>query len=132
MRNEINKEQTGSAIENVVHIVQHAIHSNNMDLVKNMLLLDNFHDVPKEQREGYAFSTSYFAFTEYGYDNVIKYLIFDYNISEANSIAVLSQMDIGLNIDPIIKQMFESNKLNYELNFELEKNKENLEKKLKV
>jgi hypothetical protein len=132
MNNEINKEQPGSVIENVVHIVQHAIHSNNMNLIKDMLLIENFHDVPKEQREGYAFSTSYFAFTEYGYDNVIKYLIFDYNISEANSIGVLAQMDIGLNIDPRVKQMFESNKLNQELNAELENNNEKYSKKPKV
>jgi hypothetical protein len=101
----------------IKHHVVHAIVSDNLQALEEMLLSNNFHGISLERRESVAFSTCYDAFILYTNVIGLKYLIFDYNIGKHNTIELMYKD--GADLDLRVKQMFESRDLNKELNAEL-------------
>lgn len=113
----------------IYNIVEYASASGNMKHIQDLLLADDFRGIPKDQREAYAFSSAYHIFTSLDNDKTLRYLIFDYKVSESNTINCLS----SIKIDTRVKKMFEMRKLNQGLNNELINEKDNTNKiKIKI
>lgn len=102
-----------------------SITSNNISLIKKAMNSPAYGSLIKEEKEFEAFKTVYQSVFLFGNNNeLLQYLIFDYKISEVNSIDKIK-------VDDKVKAMFQARNLSNELSTELDdKNKPN--KKLKV
>jgi hypothetical protein len=105
--------------------LNHVVGNNDLDQFKEIMTSQEFKIIPHYHKEYYAFYTSYINFKD-KHNDILIYLIFDYNISESNSIDKIS-----VGVVDTVKQMFESRKINIELNQELIENF-NPNKKTKV
>jgi hypothetical protein len=105
------------------------IGNNNLNGLKQLISSPTFSILTKEQIDSSAFQVAYFTCEQMRVheSEIIKYLIFDYGIKEENSIDL-----IKVNVNPFIKQMFQSRNLNAELSLELENTSNRPSKKLKV
>jgi hypothetical protein len=105
------------------------IGNNNLNGLKQLISSPTFSILTKEQIDSSAFQVAYFTCEQMRVheSEIIKYLIFDYGIKEENSIDL-----IKVNVNPFIKQMFQSRNLNTELSVELENTSNRPSKKLKV
>lgn len=105
------------------------IGNNDLDGLKQLMSSPSFSILTKEQIESSAFQVSYFTCDhKHIHDNdIIKYLIFDYNIKEENSIDL-----IKVNINPLVKKMFESRRIQSELSVELNNTSDKPNRKTKV
>lgn len=111
----------------IYEAINEAAYANDVEEAKRILCLKQFPGISKEERESCLFSESYIAFKNYKKgEDILKYLIFDYNIAEDNSINKFE-----FNSEPTIRQMFETRKLQHELTCELNLN-DNASKKVKV
>jgi hypothetical protein len=105
------------------------IGNNNLNGLKQLISSPTFSILTKEQIDSSAFQVAYFTCEQMRVheSEIIKYLIFDYCIKEENSIDL-----IKVNVNPLIKKMFQSRNLNAELSVELENTSNRPSKKLKV
>jgi len=110
---------------NIYELLQESVNKNDPKIIDKILKFNNYIDMTKSDVEKKVFALSYFLFEQFKNDMPIKHLIFNYKISEANSI------DISVDINPNIKNMFENRKLNSDLKSNLNKNKQN-KKQIKI
>jgi hypothetical protein len=103
--------------------VDYAIKANNMEDIDYILSDKPFPGIPKNELEAQTFSAAYSSFIRDHQDNAIKYLIFDYNIHEDNSLEHL--IKIHTDIDQRVIKMFESRNIKKELGLELNEGKYN-------
>jgi hypothetical protein len=97
----------------------------NIDFLINAMESESYNSLPKNEKESEAFRSVYQSFFLFDRNNeLLHYLIFDYKISEANSIDKIKVSDT-------VKAMFEARNLSSELSTELEDgNKPNKKVKL--
>lgn len=102
----------------IYEAINEAAYANDLEEAKRILCLKQFPGITKEERESCLFSEAYIAFKNYRKgEDILKYLIFEYKITEDNSINKFE-----FNSEPTIKQMFETRKLQEELTSELNLN----------
>jgi hypothetical protein len=111
-------------------IINEAIYENSIDKAKLILCSDEFSHVSLKEREWSLFLSAHIAVkhSQKG-EKVLKYIIFDYKINEDNSINKFINLSDDSSL--ALKKMFESRKLNENLQFNLELN-ELPKKSLKV
>lgn len=91
-----------------------SITSNRIDIIKKTMESEFYGSIPKEEKEFEAFKTVYQSFFLFGTNNeLLQYLIFDYKISEKNSINKIK-------VNHTVKAMFQARNLKSELSSELE------------
>jgi hypothetical protein len=112
--------------EDIDLTITQAIRSKNLESIKNVLLINTYSFLNQDEKEEVVFKAIYYDYARnITDDSFLKYLIFEYNIKENNSIKNIS------NLNNNVKNMFESRKLNEDLNQELN-NDNKTGKKLKV
>jgi hypothetical protein len=111
-------------------IINEAIYENSIDKAKLILCSDEFSHVSLKEREWSLFLSAHIAVkhSQKG-EKVLEYIIFDYKINEDNSINKFTNFSDDSSL--ALKKMFESRKLNENLQFNLELN-ELPKKSLKV
>ncbi len=104
--------QTG----HLTNTVSAALVDNDIPAIKNLFLSNSYNKLTKKEKEKQIFYTIYMeSLTERNVDEFLKYIIFDYKISEENSILNITDLTNH------VKNMFDSRKLNAELSLELDK-----------
>lgn len=104
-----------------------AIDANNIEMIKDILINKKYSPLDQNEKERQVFMAVEISFKHEGIsEDILKFIIFDYNISEDNSIKIISA-----NTNEYIKNLFEIRKLNSNLSAELSSNKER-NKKLKA
>ncbi len=94
-----------------------AINDNNISAIKDIILSEKYPKVSKDKKEEIIFNNVATLFADKDMSKakeVLDYLIFDYKISEENSIN-----KIVFHVDERIKQMFKVRDMKEELNTEL-------------
>src|SRR5579875_1383303 len=85
-------------------MIDEAIYFDDIERAKYLLCAGNFADVSQENREKWLFRQSYLAANNRNKGhNVLKYIIFDYNINENNSLDLITNENDKL----IIQKMFD-------------------------
>lgn len=116
-----------SLLSTIEQKVKMAVNLNDSSILDEILNVEPCKYINQDQREKHVFgilSDEFFYFDK-GLD-LLKYLIYEYKISEDNSINLIKD-----DIKKTIESMFEVRKLNEELKFNLENN-EYIKKKIKV
>lgn len=107
--------------------VENAIRENNLETVKDILNSECYKRLTKQEKEEKVFYELYIeSFNSNNADHFLRYIIFDYKISEETSIHTIPDLNDK------IRNMFEARKLNEELRTELEVNNDKSTKKPKV
>jgi hypothetical protein len=105
-----------------------AIDSNDIEQLKKIIFNKKYLEVSQDEKEQQAFIAIMHSFNYDGQgENLLKYIIFDYKISEENSLKDLPNEDKY----QYIKSLFTLRNLNKSLSMELPSKKDN-NKKLKV
>jgi hypothetical protein len=103
--------------------LENAVKVNNIEIITEIMNPNYLPNLTKEDKELKIFNKLYYIFSTFNMaENFLEYLIFDYNISAANSIDKTTNR-----LHPKIKAMFEIRELNVELN-----TNDKIGKKLKV
>lgn len=104
------------------------IKSNDMKILHNMLVNENYLDLTQKRKEQLIFNNICIKFFVLGIgENVLKYIIFEYNINEDDALNCVS-----LSTKELLQPMFEARKLKDELKTELVVPDNNKKKNLKV
>lgn len=110
--------------------IDEAIYANNIDMAKIILCSDDFSHISLEDKEWALFLSAHIGVKHNGRgENILKYLIFDYKINEENSLNKFTHLDDSC---LTLKRMFESRKLQEEINCELNSNETIQKKTIKV
>lgn len=97
-----------------------AISSDDVEDVKQLLEVNTYPKLRQEQKAEQIFSMVYNSFnSENKGEKILKYLIFDYNISEELAREAISHNFNPEGISPEVQKMFESRKLRDTLNKDL-------------
>lgn len=110
----------------LINKVDRAILENDLETVKQILINNCYEHLTQQEKEQTLFYSIYSQ--SFASDNAapfLKYIIFDYKISEGNSITNIPELSEK------IRNMFENRKLNEALSNELHSN-EQTSKRLKV
>lgn len=104
-----------------------AIDANNVEMINDILINKKYSPLEQNEKEQQVFMAVEISFKHEAIgEDILKFLIFDYNISDDNSIKIISA-----NTTEYIKSLFEIRNLNSDLIAELSLNKEK-NKKLKA
>lgn len=105
---------TNLTVSQFVKNLNEAIKVNNTDFIKVLMNPNEFVTLKNKQREQLIFYYAATSFISTGKGDFLHYLIFDYKISEENSINNPSEA-----VDDSVIKMFEARKLKEQLNIEL-------------
>jgi hypothetical protein len=116
--------------DSITEAINEAIYSDDIEKAKYILCLDNFTNVSKNERESGLFISAYVALIHNNRaQNILKYLLLEYDASENISIDKIYDEQHKL----FVKKFLNSKILNDDLKIELNQNeKEKLNKKIKV
>jgi hypothetical protein len=107
--------------------VVNSIEHNSVATLEYLMSSSLFSVLSEDEKQSLAFQATYLSLDKNPTNDILKYLVFDYSIKE--------EMSINLIIDevhPIVKDMFDTRRLNDELVSELDKNLDKSIRKLKI
>jgi hypothetical protein len=116
-----------SARDVFVNSVVNSIEHNSVATLEYLMSSSLFSVLSEDEKQSLAFQATYLSLDKNPTNDILKYLVFDYRIKE--------EMSINLIIDevhPIVKDMFDTRRLNDELVSELDKNLDKSIRKLKI
>jgi hypothetical protein len=125
IKDELAKSSAFTQLLNFRLLVIQEVNRNDINSIKNLLNPNNYIYITLAKKEELIFKYTCRCFNfEGSCKEILNYLIFDYKISEANSLGKETEADAKnwFCADEVVRKMFDSRKLNQELNLSLEVN----------